>query len=255
MNNYLEVSKMENTKIAAAFVKAQKGFAPALKTSSNPHFRSKYADLSACVEAVIDSLNKEGIALIQMPHESESGVIVETIFLHESGESMSGGKLYTPASKQDPQGYGSALTYARRYGLMAACGIAPEDDDGNAASRREAFKSEPKSEWDKLDEATQNWMTEEAMAITVMLKDSDIEGAYNHMESLQLESDYKIAFWSRLDATQRSAIKAYSAILHAKDMPGLVKAWGAVPKHTQDALTEFKDRRKAELTQPEKEAA
>lgn len=126
---------MENAKIAAAFVKAQKGFAPALKTSSNPHFRSKYADLSACVEAVIDSLNENGIALIQTPHESDSGVIVETIFLHESGESMSGGKLYTPASKQDPQGYGSALTYARRYGLMAACGIAPEDDDGNAAVR------------------------------------------------------------------------------------------------------------------------
>ena len=53
-------------KIAAALVKAQKGFSPALKTSTNPHFRSKYADLSACVEAVIDSLNEHGIALIQM---------------------------------------------------------------------------------------------------------------------------------------------------------------------------------------------
>lgn len=120
-------------KIAAAFVKAQKSFAPALKTSQNPHFRSRYADLSACVEAVIDALNDNGIALMQIPHESDSGVIVETVFVHESGETLSGGKLYTPASKQDPQGYGSALTYARRYGLMAACGIAPEDDDGNAA--------------------------------------------------------------------------------------------------------------------------
>lgn len=245
---------MENAKIAAAFVKAQKGFAPALKTSQNPHFRSKYADLSACVEAVIDSLNENGIALIQTPHESDTGVIVETIFLHESGESMSGGKLYTPASKQDPQGYGSALTYARRYGLMAACGIAPEDDDGNAASRKESNKSEPKSEWDKLDAETQNWMTEEAMAITVMLKDSDIEGAYNHLESLGLEADYKIAFWSRLDATQRSAIKAYSAILHAGTVDALAKAWAAVPKHSQDALKAAKDKRKAELTQL-KEAA
>lgn len=119
--------------IAAAFVRAQKSFAPALKTSQNPHFRSRYADLSACVEAVIDALNDNGIALMQIPHESDSGVIVETVFVHESGETLSGGKLYTPASKQDPQGYGSALTYARRYGLMAACGIAPEDDDGNAA--------------------------------------------------------------------------------------------------------------------------
>lgn len=122
-------------KIAAAFVKAQKSFAPALKTSQNPHFRSKYADLSACVEAVIDSLNSNGIALMQVPHESDSGVIVETLFVHESGETMSGGKFYAPATKQDAQGYGSAMTYARRYGLMAACGIAPEDDDGNAAVR------------------------------------------------------------------------------------------------------------------------
>lgn len=76
-------------KIAAAFVKAQKEFAPALKTSQNPHFRSRYADLSACVEAVIDALNSNGIALMQVPHESASGVIVETVFVHESGETMS----------------------------------------------------------------------------------------------------------------------------------------------------------------------
>lgn len=209
---------MENAKIAAAFVKAQKGFAPALKTSQNPHFRSKYADLSACVEAVIDSLNENGIALIQTPHESDTGVIVETIFLHESGESMSGGKLYTPASKQDPQGYGSALTYARRYGLMAACGIAPEDDDGNASVKavKESFKSEPKSEWDKLDADTQNWMTEEAMAITVMLNDGDVEGAVAHLEGLGMDADYKVAFWSRLDSKQRSAIKKFQTEQRAR---------------------------------------
>ena len=120
--------------IATALVKAQKAFGPALKTSTNPHFKSKYADLSACVEAVIESLNDNGIMLMQQCHESESGVIVETLFIHESGETFSAGKLHVPAAKQDPQGYGSALTYARRYSLMAACGIAPEDDDGNAAS-------------------------------------------------------------------------------------------------------------------------
>lgn len=122
--------------IAQALVKAQKGFAPALKSSTNPHFRSKYADLSACVEAVIDSLNENGIALVQQTSECSDGVIVETTFIHESGEVLSCGKLHVPASKQDAQGYGSALTYARRYSLMAACGIAPEDDDGNAASKR-----------------------------------------------------------------------------------------------------------------------
>jgi len=119
--------------IYSAFVKAQKAFGPALKTSTNPHFRSKYADLSACVEAVIDALNDNGIGLIQTVHECNDGALVETIFIHESGDSLSCGKLHVPATKQDAHGFGSALTYARRYSLMSACGIAPEDCDGNAA--------------------------------------------------------------------------------------------------------------------------
>jgi hypothetical protein len=129
-------------KIATALVKAQKAFGPALKSSTNPHFKSRYADLAACVEAVIDALNENGIALVQHSHECADGIIIETIFIHESGEMISGGKLHVPATKQDAQGYGSAMTYARRYSLQAACGIAPEDDDGNNASRAPA---KPKS--------------------------------------------------------------------------------------------------------------
>jgi ERF superfamily len=129
-------------KIASALVKAQKAFGPALKSSTNPHFKSRYADLSACVEAVVDSLNENGIMLMQPTHECDHGVTVETLFIHESGETFSAGRLHVPASKQDPQGYGSALTYARRYSLMSACGIAPEDDDGNAASKKPASKKE-----------------------------------------------------------------------------------------------------------------
>jgi len=121
--------------IAAALVKAQKAFGPALKTSSNPAFRSKYAKLENCIDAVIDALNDNGIMLMQQTRACEDGVIVETLFIHESGEMMGGGVLHVPAAKHDPQGYGSALTYARRYSLQAACGIAPEDDDGNSATQ------------------------------------------------------------------------------------------------------------------------
>jgi hypothetical protein len=121
--------------IASALVKAQREFGPALKTSTNPHFRSKYADLAACVEAVIDALNNNGIFLMQMTHETPDGAMAETVFVHESGEMLSAGKLFFPASKHDAQGYASSLSYVRRYSLMAACGIAPEDDDGNAASK------------------------------------------------------------------------------------------------------------------------
>jgi len=129
--------------IASALVKAQKEFGPALKTHTNPAFRSRYADLSACIEAVIDALNNNDIFLMQPTHECTDGVIVETIFLHSSGEQISSGKLHVPATKHDAQGYGSALTYARRYSLMASCGIAPEDDDGNNASKPKAAPAKP----------------------------------------------------------------------------------------------------------------
>ena len=133
---------MENNtaKVSAAFVKAQSQFAPALKTSTNPHFKSKYAALDACVEAVMSALNANGIALMQQvsPVDDKQipGVIVETIFIHESGERIHCGKLHFPVSKHDAQGYMSCLTYARRGSLMAACGIAPEDDDGNASVKQ-----------------------------------------------------------------------------------------------------------------------
>ena len=129
--------------IASALVKAQKEFGPALKSSTNPAFRSRYADLSACVEAVIDALNNNDIFMMQPTHECDNGVIVETIFIHSSGEQISSGKLHVPATKHDAQGYGSALTYARRYSLMTACGIAPEDDDGAAASKPKAAPAKP----------------------------------------------------------------------------------------------------------------
>ena len=154
--------------IATALVKAQQAFGPALKTATNPHFRSRYADLAACVEAVMDGLNTNGIALVQQCSESDTGVIVETVFIHESGEMLNCGKLHVPAVKHDPQGYGSALTYARRYSLMAACGIAPEDDDGNAASRKPEKKSE-------VDEST---MADHLAAIEATTNQDDLKKAY-----------------------------------------------------------------------------
>lgn len=179
--------------ISAAMVKAQRAFAPALKTSNNPHFRSKYADLSACVEAVIDALNSNGIALIQKTHMTDEGVIVETVFVHESGESMSGGLLHVPAAKQDPQGYGSALTYARRYSLMAAAGIAPEDDDGNAATPNKEAPQQKPSEYEATHLQT--------------LRDAAMEG----MEKLQAAfaalpaSPDKKKFWTKHEANLKAA--------------------------------------------------
>ena len=138
--------------VHAAFVQAQRNFAPALKKSDNPYFGSKYADLANCIEAVIDALHENGIALTQLTKISEKGVIVSTVFLHESGDHFDAGEIFVPAAQTNAQAFGSALTYARRYSLMTACGIAPEDDDGNAASKPQAPKilkpEQPAQEYD-----------------------------------------------------------------------------------------------------------
>jgi len=127
--------------IATALAKAQANMGKALKQANNPHFRSKYADLGNVMDACMPALNEAGIAIIQPTGEDEHGRFVETILIHgESGEHLSC-RVPLIVAKNDMQGYGSAVTYARRYGLMAMAGIAPEDDDGNAAS-----KAPPKQE-------------------------------------------------------------------------------------------------------------
>ena len=120
------------TTIAAALAKAQQAMGKALKQSNNPHFRSKYADLGNVMDACLPALNAHGIAVIQPVVMTEHGNAVRTTLIHESGESLSC-DVPLLLGKNDMQGLGSAITYARRYGLMSMAGIAPEDDDGNAA--------------------------------------------------------------------------------------------------------------------------
>jgi hypothetical protein len=189
--------------IAAALVKAQKAFGPALKGSTNPHFKSRYADLAACVEAVIDSLNANGIALVQQTHECDNGVVVETVFVHESGEIYSAGKLHVPAAKHDPQGYGSALTYARRYSLMAACGIAPEDDDGNAAVSR--MKHRPVDGALVLSERMDS-LQASASLITDSINAGEIDEAIAEIQRIT-DVEEKTAIWGFLPSHVRSKIK------------------------------------------------
>lgn len=122
--------------MAAAFGEIE----AATKDAVNPAFKqgnkvSKYADLTAVIDAVKPALIRHGLFFTQHPEPSERGVTVETWVHHAGGESLSLGKLFVPANKQDAQGYGSALTYARRYALVTAFGVPVEDDDGNAAAR------------------------------------------------------------------------------------------------------------------------
>jgi hypothetical protein len=122
----------DHKKIYAALAAAQSEMGKAIRDSTNPAFRSKYADLASVMAACLPALNKNGIAVFQPPYDDESGRYIETVFAHSSGDTI---KCRVPLiiGKNDMQGYGSAATYARRYGLMGMAGIAPEDDDGNAA--------------------------------------------------------------------------------------------------------------------------
>lgn len=119
---------------AKSFPKAQSAMGDVLKNANNPAFKSKYADLAAVVEATIPALNSAGFSVMQFPTFDGQTVKVSTMILHESGQWMRCTLSLRP-TKADPQGVGSAITYGRRYGLQAMTGVAPEDDDGNAASR------------------------------------------------------------------------------------------------------------------------
>jgi hypothetical protein len=123
----------ERAPFAKAFVAAQMATEAVKKAATNPAFKSKYADLSEVVEAVVPALNKAGIGVMQFPSYDGELVGLTTVLMHESGATVTG-TLHLRPSKSDPQGVGSAVTYARRYSLLAMTGAAPEDDDGNSAS-------------------------------------------------------------------------------------------------------------------------
>jgi len=120
---------------AAALATAQGQMSNAAKDSENPHFRSKYADLASVIDAVRPHLSAVGICFQQFPTTKGKVVSVTTIFRHKSNQ-WTACTLTAEARASDPQSVGSAVTYLRRYGLMAMAGIAPaEDDDGNGASQ------------------------------------------------------------------------------------------------------------------------
>jgi hypothetical protein len=117
-----------------ALAKAQGEIRNAAKDSQNPHFKSKYADLASVSDACRAALSKNGIAVVQVPHNDGRDIAVTTILGHSSGARISG-KLKVQPAKWDAQGVGSVVTYLRRYGLAAMAGVASGDDDDGEAGR------------------------------------------------------------------------------------------------------------------------
>jgi len=132
-SGYIQVTNGYNSKIAAALVKAQSEMGNATKESKNPFFKSSYANLNSVREAVLPPLNRNGIAVLQ----PINGDVVTTTLLHESGEQISSDTRIVCAKQNDPQAYGSAVSYARRYGLQSMVCVGAEDDDGEKAIVRE----------------------------------------------------------------------------------------------------------------------
>lgn len=140
MNDIIEAPLIETSdnisELAKVLPQAQASMGDVFKNANNPAFRSKYADLAAVVEAVMPALNQHGIALLQPASGLVGDVVkVTTMLLHESGQWVRC-TTTVAVTKRDAHGVGSAITYGRRFGLQSMSGVAPTDDDGNAASAK-----------------------------------------------------------------------------------------------------------------------
>ena len=178
----------ELDKLAAALAKAQGEIEGAIKDKSNPAFRSKYADLGAVWDAIREPFSKNGLSVVQFPRRDGNSVEVETILLHASGQWMSG-TFSVPTAKQDAHGFGSATTYARRFSLSAVCGVAPVDDDGNAAAGK-ANTHIPTSTHpgDFAEEARRDGLTTETRSTYQVTKDKKAESAAKEWADLAIQT-------------------------------------------------------------------
>ena len=140
--------------IAAALSKAQGEMSGAKKGAENPFFKSKYSDLSMVIEAISEPFSKNGLCYVQGAEFDENLISVTTRIIHNSGQWIES-TTRLPPTKNDAQGYGSAITYAKRYGLQALCGVPSEDDDANNAVKHKASKkrvaSVPKEHREEID--------------------------------------------------------------------------------------------------------
>lgn len=154
MNAPTKIEASLHSAMAAAFAKIEGVTKGAVGQVGQQKYR--YADLGAVIDAIKPALIENDLFFTQHPQPSECGVTVETMLHHASGESISMGALFVPANKKDAQGFGSALTYARRYALVTAFGVPTEDDDGNAAvkSQHNAITNEQFVRLQSLIQAT-----------------------------------------------------------------------------------------------------
>ena len=193
----MEQSEQIN-ELATALSKAQGKITGALKDSSNPFFKTKYADLASVWDACRDQLSANGLAVVQTLSNDQDQIVVITTLTHASGQWVRG-RLAVKPVKSDPQGIGSAITYARRYALAAIVGVAQIDDDAEAAmGRKETDRSRI-----SIDRETQRQFAEQIRAAMA-------NGDADEMKRLwsEWDSDERALLWSLFNSQERTAMKA-----------------------------------------------
>lgn len=223
--------------LAAALAKAQAAMGGALKDSKNPAFNSKYADLSSVVDAIKPHLSTNGIAYMQFPVTNDKDEVgVETILMHASGEYIhSDPSFFIPVAKANAHGFGSALTYARRYALASACGLKADDDDGNAAAaatptdaasrivaagngRANAEGSDILS---SMGDEERAFLHGEAMKLIAMFEGNEPvqiaeDKAASYVSAAKYDDEEKMALWILLPSKVRNGIKAGATRMNAE---------------------------------------
>lgn len=173
--------------LAAALAKAQGQIEGAKKSSSNPFFKSKYADLAECWNTCRESLTANEISVIQMPEEiNENGRLnITTMLAHSSGQYISS-TLTMTVTKLDPQAIGSAITYGRRYALAAMVGLAQEDDDGEKAmARQEKKDKKPVESPINITSVSENGAVRFINGVQCQIQDKN--GDWHDVEFLKIE--------------------------------------------------------------------
>jgi len=209
--------------LAGALAKAQGSIEGAKKGSTNPHFKSRYADLSEVWDACREALAANEIAVIQLPSADGARVTVRTTLVHSSGEWISS-ELTMACRDATPQSLGSGITYGRRYGLAAVVGIAPEDDDGQAASRpssstpasapavpaapkkKAAAKRRPAEVEDRSREEIVALVREVGVAGDLVSR--WVESRYGHRRVQDLEPAQRVALYARLGRVDDEPLEA-----------------------------------------------
>ena len=189
-----QMQSEEIAELATALAKAQGKITGAQKGTKNTFFNSSYADLAACWDACREALSENGLSVVQAPRGTST---IDTLLLHSSGQWIKS-RLTVKPTKDDAQGQGSALTYARRYALAAMVGLAQVDDDGNAASKK------PETHFKSKQTKTKVWKALKDAAA----EDDDLKARETWDE---LDSDEQQEIWQELSSGQRSTLKTLLA--------------------------------------------